>query len=175
MNTFPALRYLCTFSKTHGIKGGLVLRSEENLPENIEKTELVFVEFDNLPVPFFIEEAELTSPQSALIFLKSSGTPVRSFEFPGRKVFVPDKGRKKKKIATDLSILVGYLVVDVRRGELGKVEEIVGIATNPLFRIIHHRKEILIPIQEPIIQEIDARNKKIHILAPDGLIDLFIK
>jgi 16S rRNA processing protein RimM len=175
MSAIPPLQFLGIITKTHGIKGGLVLRSEEILSEEIEKTELVFVEFDQLPVPFFIEEAELLSPHALLFQFSQIGSPLLPSDFTQHKVFIPEKRKKKKAAVTELSSLEGYRVVDEHKGELGIVTEITGVERNPLMKIQRGKNEILIPASEPIILGIDPRKRIVYIDAPEGLIDLYLE
>ena len=52
-------KYLLGYlKKTHGLKGDLVFIIKELLFDDFLKKELVFVELDNLPVPFFIEHSK---------------------------------------------------------------------------------------------------------------------
>lgn len=174
MNRIPPLQLLGTITKTHGIKGGVILRSESSLPDDIENKELVFISFDKLPVPFFIKEIEQINPQSAILYFEPIGSRVMPGELPGKEVYVAENRKRKSKTPLELSDLIGYHVIDKKRGELGIVSEIIGVSLNPLLKIMHHHHEILIPVQEPIITDINPKTKKISIQAPDGLIDLFI-
>jgi 16S rRNA processing protein RimM len=40
--------------------------------------------------------------------------------------------------------------------------------------VFREGKEVLIPIQDEIIMEVDRKNKSILVDAPDGLIDLYL-
>jgi 16S rRNA processing protein RimM len=59
----------------------------------------------------------------------------------------------------------------------GKIGKITGIIDMPHYAIIQvdfNGKEILIPAIKDIIQKIDRENNILHIIAPDGLIELYI-
>jgi 16S rRNA processing protein RimM len=47
--------------------------------------------------------------------------------------------------------------------------------TQSIFVIKYKERQILIPINEEIIKEIDRKNKSIYISAPNGLIDLYLE
>jgi 16S rRNA processing protein RimM len=42
-----------------------------------------------------------------------------------------------------------------------------------LFRIDYHGKEALIPVHEETLQRIDKRKKQVHVVLPDGLLDIY--
>ena len=58
--------------------------------------------------------------------------------------------------------------------EVGKVKEIIEYPTQSLIQIIKDDKEILIPIHEDIVKNVDREGKKICIKAPSGLIDMYL-
>ena len=70
--------------------------------------------------------------------------------------------------------VVDFIVVDDERGELGKVHEIIEYPTQSLIQIIRDDKEILIPIHDDIIKEVDRAGKKIYVKTPEGLIDMYL-
>ena len=41
--------------KSHGTDGGILLGFRDIMPEDIDRQEPVFIAFDGLPVPFFID------------------------------------------------------------------------------------------------------------------------
>ena len=71
--------------------------------------------------------------------------------------------------------VVGFLVVDEEKGELGNVQEIIEYPTQSLIQIVINGKEVLIPIHDDIIQDVDRAGKKILIKAPVGLIDMYLE
>ena len=71
--------------------------------------------------------------------------------------------------------VVDFLVIDEEKGELGKVQEIIEYPTQSLIQIIINGKEVLIPIHDDIIQNVDREGKKILVKAPNGLIDMYLE
>jgi len=43
-----------------------------------------------------------------------------------------------------------------------------------LFEIKKGSSEVLIPIVDNFIKKIDRKNKRVHVLTPEGLIDLYL-
>ena len=71
--------------------------------------------------------------------------------------------------------IIGYKVVDSNYGPIGSIEKVNDKPTQSIFVIKYKERQILIPINEEIIKEIDRKNKSIYISAPNGLIDLYLE
>jgi 16S rRNA processing protein RimM len=69
----------------------------------------------------------------------------------------------------------GYLLIDERHGELGRIEGIEEMPGNDVFVVLKNGKEILLPVLEDFIEEIDDEAKIIRYKAPDGLIELYLE
>jgi len=168
-------KLLGTLSKPHGYKGQMVLIADNNLPENFEDWESVFVEIDGLLVPFLFGDVNHTHDDSAIISFEDYENIDLITELIHCKVYAPIHNfRKEKKRAFEISDLKGYLVSDSKYGNIGIVEEILDYSQNILLRILKDDKEFLIPAQEPIIENIDSKKKVIYITAPEGLLDINI-
>jgi 16S rRNA processing protein RimM len=66
-------------------------------------------------------------------------------------------------------------VVDDVYGDIGTIQTIIEYPAQPLFQIINGDKEILVPVIDPVIKQVDRENKTIYITAPNGLIDLYLQ
>jgi len=68
----------------------------------------------------------------------------------------------------------GFRVVDDQYGDIGVIDSIIEYPAQPLFQIMNGTTEILIPVIDQVIKEVDRDNKTIYISAPNGLIDLYM-
>ena len=123
----PEGYFLGYFSKTHGIAGGILLRSDVLLPEDIEETEFVFVNFDQILVPFFVSAIEVKNDETAVLFLRDvAGDDLK--ELIGREVYLED-GYSVEKTNDPLA---GYHIVDMNSdfsGEIEGLEDIPAISS----------------------------------------------
>ena len=65
-------------------------------------------------------------------------------------------------------------MIDNQHGNIGKVEYVLDLPQQSLMQIVFGEKEILIPIVDEIVLKVDRRKKEIHILAPEGLIEIYL-
>ena len=163
-----------TFSRTHGIKGALVLDKEIDFSEII-RMESVLVEINQLLVPFFVTNHSVRNDHSYLILLDEIQTEITAAQFINKKVYLPTELIKQE--STDIEVnngIEGFSVIDKNHGKIGFVKYIEEISGNDLIAIDHAGIEILIPFQDSIILNIDKKKSIIEIDAPKGLIDLYL-
>ena len=70
--------------------------------------------------------------------------------------------------------VVGFTVVDANFGEVGKLTSIIDLQVNPLIQIMNGEKEVLVPLIEGVVEELDRKKKIMTIRAPLGLIELYL-
>lgn len=158
--------------KLHGFKGNYVLVSESAISEKIKKWESVFLEIEGLLVPFFISYISITSETSAIIGFEDIDSPEIAQEFVSSNVYQLSKlvGTRKKDTVTDH--LTGYTVIDKNVGVIGTIDQILDYNQNLLLSLKKGKQEILIPVHEEIIVNVNHKKKEITIDAPEGLLDI---
>ena len=68
--------------------------------------------------------------------------------------------------------LLGYSVIDMKLGFLGKIEDLMQITGNELAKITYKGKEVFLPLNEDLIDSIDKEKKELSYNMPEGLLDL---
>jgi 16S rRNA processing protein RimM len=165
---------LGTLTKTHGIRGQVILRYNNLDFDDIIKMESVFIEIDGLPVPFFIDEYTERNKESLILTLEDIDSENKAKILIDNRVFVRSSSIKKTRVLLNQpKSYLGYKVVDNQFGELGILKEVLEIYQNPLYKIMDGKKEILLPIQPEFILKIDIKSKTILVNTPPGLTNLF--
>jgi 16S rRNA processing protein RimM len=164
---------LGTLTKPHGVKGSVLLWFRDLKAEDIKEKGTAFVEIDGLLVPFFIENFQEKSRDTAILKFAGIHSETQVKELAGHLVYVlKEQVKRKRRSEAPLQHLSGYRVNDRHRGFIGLAGEIVGNASNPLLEVHHEGREILVPVHEDIILDINDKDKVIVIEAPEGLLDL---
>jgi len=70
--------------------------------------------------------------------------------------------------------IIGFLLKDIKFGEVGTVVGINDSSAQPLFVIKNGDKEILIPMIDDFIKKVDRKNKTITVKTPEGLIEMYL-
>ena len=150
-----------TITKSHGVRGQVVLRLNNISFDDFKEMESVFIEYtEKVPDSLIltIEDIEIEDKVKELI---DSKVYVRSNTLN----IIP-------KSLPNISQLIGYEVVDNNYGSLGIVNEVIDYQQNPLLQILKEKQEILIPVRQEFILEIDHVNKSIFVEIPEGLLDI---
>lgn len=167
--------YLGKIAKKFSFKGEVLIYLDTDEPEMYEDLESVFVEFNKNLIPFFIEKGALHKGD----FLRVKFEEVDSEEDADRlincEVYLPlstlPKLEGKKFYFHEV---IGFDVEDIRLGNIGKIVSINDSSAQPLFEIMKDDTEILIPMIDAFIVEVDRANKKVVLDTPVGLVDLYL-
>ena len=71
--------------------------------------------------------------------------------------------------------VVGWKVVDLSYGDVGVLENIIDNNVNPLIQIMKDEHEVLVPLIDGLVKKVDRDAKELHILAPEGLIEMYLE
>jgi len=163
-------KYLIGYIKnTHNLKGELIFNIEDSFINKIIETELVFIDIDNLPVPFFIEKIK---PHNNLFIVKLHNikTIEKASELIGCNISI-DKTTLKNTDIKNTEELINLEVFDKNNNFIGLVNDYLNYDKNNLLVVKNKQgKEILIPLNSDFIKLVN--NNRIVVDLPDGLIDL---
>ena len=167
--------YLGKIAKLHGYKGEVSLFLDVTNPEDYSRLDALFIEMDGVLIHFFIETLKMKNKGFVAVKLQGVESENDAKKLLKKSVYLPDE------ILSDLDEgsfydheISGFKVIDQEKGEIGEIDTVIDLTSNPLLRIEFNEKEILIPIFEGLVQKVDRENKILYISAPEGLIDLYI-
>ena len=160
-------------AKTHGVNGQIVLRLTNLSTDSVKELEWVFLLFEGLPVPFFVETWTERPPDSFLVSLEDVLTIEQAQKLVHKEVLVQNKTiSNNKNLTLSFKSYMGYAVIDKTKGHIGELIDILDFNNNTVMEVRQGNKEIMIPLQNEFITSIDAKAKSIHVILPEGLIDL---
>ena len=167
--------YLGKIVSKFSFKGEVLIKLDTDEPETYLEMESVFVEFGKNLVPFFIEKSQLHKGDFLRVKFEEVDSEEDADRILGSEVYLPltmlPKLEGKKFYFHEV---IGFDVEDVRLGNIGKIVSINDSTAQPLFEIMKDHTEILIPMIDDFIVEIDRTNKKVVLDTPEGLVDLYL-
>lgn len=167
--------YVGRIVKTHGLKGEVTLRIDNEQFDDIEELNYFLLDVNDNLIPFFIEDIAYHSNKAFVLF-QDLKTLEAASRLVGNSAYLPIELLPEKDGNDFYSHeVVDFLVIDEAKGELGKVREIIEYPTQSLMQIVINEKEVLIPIHDDIIKDVDREGRKIVVKAPDGLIDMYLE
>ena len=167
--------YLGKIAKTHGLKGEVTLKVEADNPSAYLEMKHFFLEINKVLTPFFVEKI---TPNGDKFFVQVQDvkTVEQAQNLVGKAVYLPmEMLPKLSGKQFYFHEIVDFTVVDSVKGELGAVSEVLEYPTQAILQIMHGKKEILIPILDHVIQNVDRDRKILTITAPEGLIDMYLQ
>ena len=110
--TLDDLQQVAQVLKSNGTDGELVMGFREIAPEDINLKEPVFIIFDGLPVPFFIESFTKRGNSKALVRLTDICSMEDVEEIAGKAVYVEENSLPELSLEEDgYAALVGWTVL----------------------------------------------------------------
>jgi 16S rRNA processing protein RimM len=146
--------------KSNGTEGDVLIGLLNIDAEEINTEEPVFVEFDGLPVPFFIESLTPRGASRAIVHLTDTDTLADAEELVGRQILLD-----AEDVAEDEEDFTGWTLYDGDRlvGEIDGLEDIPG---NPCLCI----GDVLVPLHEDFIVSADPQTRTLIMDLPEGLL-----
>ena len=160
--------------KKHGLSGEVNILLDVDMPQQYQEMESVFVEINDKLVPFFIESISIKG-NKAIVRFEDVNTAEQADDLRGKGLFLPlsflpDLGEGKFYYHE----IMQYHVVDKVHGDIGTVKDIYTSPNQDLLAVDHNNKEVLIPINDEIIGEVDHDQKVLHVSLPEGLLDVYL-
>lgn len=159
--------------KPHGLNGAFGFLLSRGLRSLKKWPSHFFIEQKGTFVPYFVEQFELKDFESGYISFEGINNPEQARKLSGCDLCLNEKEVSNyfKKAADDYSFLIGYTAWN-RDKELGSVAEIYSHPAQILAAVELNGREVLIPLADELVLEIDKRRKKIIFEVPEGLLDL---
>jgi len=158
--------------KTKGISGDVVTRTKITTDSIKEEERFVMVEINGLFVPFFAESWHNISKNEIVLKFKSIDTKDKAENFRDRKIWLHRDEFKRTLFKPTLQDLVGYKIIDTSEGFIGIAKGMLEIPGNELLQVDYGDRELLIPLQEGIVLEINPDKKQIRVSLPDGFLQI---
>ena len=162
--TLKAIGY---FSKTHGLKGHLILFTETEFKK---KPNAVFVELNGSQAPYFVEEIKAFN-NGFLVKLETINDINAASALKNKQVFADEKFVLKEKGFEYMN----FTLIDEIKGEVGQIAGLEGNTANPLLKVISGEKEILLPYSDEFVVKAVKAKKQLFYRAPEGLIDMYFE
>ena len=159
--------------KSNGTQGGLMVGFREYLPEDLNLKEPVFIHFDGLPVPFFIESLSRKGPSKAIVTLTGIRNLEDADEVAGLDIFARKEDLleyEDEDEGISIEDLPGWTILGKSGDPLGEIADYEDIPGNPCLYVQTSAGVAMIPLHEDFIVSVDEEKREIALDLPDGLI-----
>lgn len=148
--------------KSWGNDGQVVVSLDADDPEDLKIEEPVFIEFDGLPVPFFIEKVQSKGSRFTVKF-----EDVDTLE--GAEELVGRTARYEKEEDEEDDSLIGFVVKNAADGStVGRIVDYADYSGNVCITVDCGGREVLLPLHEDLIREVT--DTTLTLVIPEGLL-----
>jgi 16S rRNA processing protein RimM len=157
---------------TFGVGGQLILLHGLGKKTQLKGLEVLMIERQkNDLIPYFVVETKAKTDTEIYVSLEDVSTKERAKLLVGKPVWMKEADFKRYASKEASIYLLGYTVYN-HGTAVGVVEEVIEQPHQILVRIRYNAKDVLVPIVEAFVDDINNRSKKIMLQLPDGLLDL---
>lgn len=166
--------YIGYITKTKGLKGEVQLYFEYDEPELLD-LDVVFADINGKMVPFFISSYKLQPNNTGNFFFDDVDHIDKAQPLLRKKIYIPlSKVPEREDEDFHYNDLKGYIVSDETQGELGEIIEVNEYPQQFVATISYQNKEVLFPLNEDMILEIDEEHQTLLVDLPEGLLDIYL-
>ncbi len=181
MAGYDNLQQVAQVLKSNGTDGELVMGFREIAPEDINLNEPVFIVFDGLPVPFYIESFTKRGNSKALVRLTDICSMEDVEEIAGKAVYIEEDNLPEMSLEDDgYAALVGWMLLTPEKEgpitdetefiEVGEITDFIDIPNNPCLEVETENGAVMIPLHEDLIISVDPEYQELIMQIPAGLL-----
>ena len=168
--------YLGKIVKKYSFKGELLAKLDTDEPDLYANLETIFIDLRGNLVPFFVESSQLHKSDLLRLDFEDVDTEADADALLKCDLFLPlDLLPKLEGNKFYFHEVIDFKIKDENFGEVGIIKGINDSTTQALFEIDRNGTEILIPMNDEFIINIDRENRTVFVKTPEGLIDLYLE
>ena len=159
--------------KPHGVKGEITFAITDDVFDRVDAEYLV-LDINGILVPFYMEEYRFKNDENVLVKFEDIDTQEQARNYTGCDVYFPRHLSDSDEEHMTWAEIIGFQLVDAPTGKvIGTLESVDNSTANLLFEVnTPEGKELLIPANEDLLEEVNAEKKEIRMAIPEGLLDL---
>jgi len=157
---------------THGLKGSVILTHIVGKSDWLKLDDVLFLELNKGSyIPFFVKSVRVANEEEYIINLEDIEQVEDARKLIGKSAYVKEDILANHVNDTPL-LWLGFNIVDKEKGRIGVIEDVIQTGHQWLAKVEYEGREVLIPLIEQMIADINLRNKFIRVDLPEGLLDL---
>lgn len=167
--------YLGKIVKKYSFKGELLAKLDTDEPNLYENLDAIFINLRGNLVPFFIESSQLHKSDLLRVKFEDVDTEADAEALIKAELYLPlELLPKLEGNKFYYHEVIEFTIKDSNFGEVGTITAINDSTAQALFEIDRNGIEILIPMNDEFIVNVDRIAKVIEVETPEGLIDLYL-
>lgn len=158
---------------TFGVDGTLILTHALGKKVQLKGIEAIFIELSKgNKLPYFVVESKAKTTEEIYVTLEGVNSKEAAHRFIGKPVWLLEEDFRKLAGKQSAIAMLGYSIIHENEN-IGAVTEVIEQPHQVLLTINYKGNEAYIPLHEESLQKVDHKKKEIHVILPEGLLDLY--
>jgi 16S rRNA processing protein RimM len=165
--------FLGTVVAKYSFKGEVLIKLDTDDPETYLSLQFFLLEDESHLIPYFTTKVQLHKSQLLRVFVEGVKSEKQADLMIGKSVYLPLD--QLPKLADDqfyFHEIIGFKVIDSVQGPIGTITGVNDASSQVLLEVEHNDRQILIPLVDELIQQLDKQQKQLYLSIPEGLLDL---
>lgn len=159
---------------TFGVEGAVILKHGLGKKVNFKDVETIFVELTKgKPLPYFISAAKAKTHDETNLQFEGVITKEKAHLLVGKQVWIAEEDFRKLAGKQSAIALLGYSILEDNK-LIGVVNEVIEQPHQILLSTLVKEKEVYIPLHENSLEKVDHKKREIHVVLPEGLLDIYL-
>lgn len=160
--------------KPHGVSGAFRFYLQRELKSTKKVPKHFLVQDKGSLLPWFVSKVQWAGGGEGIINFEEITTPEKAKLYSGRELYLSEKevAAYFKKETEGFEYLTGFTAIDEETGVIGTIEEVIETPAQILLQVNRQGSEVLIPLVDDFVIDINEEEKEILLTLPEGLLDL---
>lgn len=159
---------------THGVQGAVIMTHVAGDSRWMKKGDALMVEMHKGSyIPYFVEGCKAVSDKEYHVTIEEVDKVEIAKKLVGKHVYVDEELLAGYAKESPL-LWIGFTITDVNTGLLGEMVDVMQTPSQWLGKIIYNDREVLIPLLNQFIKEIQVKKKRLIMELPAGLLEVYM-
>lgn len=163
--------------KSYGTEGDVMVSFQDGISDILKTEEPVWLFYDGLPVPFYIQNIQFKGLRKAILHLEDIDSPSDAEEAAGKDICIdPDTypelnetdGHPLTEDGLTLEDLIGFTLLDQDLRTVGVISDVQDFSGNICLEL--EGTDTLVPYHDDLLLDIDPDNRTVTLRISDGLL-----
>jgi 16S rRNA processing protein RimM len=159
---------------THGIGGSLILTHVVGNSKWLKKGTAIHLEMHKGSfIPYFISNIKANNNEEYIINVEDIDKIEPAKKLVTKHVYVDESILSAFAKQSPL-LWIGFKLIDKKEGDLGEIEDVLQTGNQWIAKLTYKETEVLVPLIEQTIDNLNIKTKTIQMTLPDGLLDVYL-
>ena len=159
---------------SHGLTGSLIMTHVVGNSTWLKKGQTLLLEMQKGSfIPYFVSQFKQNNNKEYVISLEDIDKVESAKRLVTKNVYVEES--ILSAFAKENPLLwIDFKVIDAQNGELGNISDVTYTGFQWIANVTYKNKEVLVPLTDQVIEDVNINTKTIKVKLPDGLLDIYL-